>query len=314
MEAGLPEPPVPADADLRDFAFMPLDVHRLRDSDLAATASAEEFRAAVLLWCAAWHQLPAGSLPSDDRVLASLVGFGRGEKAIEAWKQVKEVALDGFFLCNDGRLYHGVIAEKACESWQRKRESSERREAHRAKMGAWRAKKASPDGTPAPEKSVTVTAESREPSRDDTVTSLTGTGTVTGTGIKKEEHIPASGDAEASAGQPEKWRRHTYPEAFERFWAVYPRPANKLDAHRAWSRAVKHAASRADNPEGRPPAEIGAEAIQKAAEAFAQARKGDDPQYIPHAATWLNKGGWEAVPAKGSAKRPAGYVPMGVGG
>src|SRR5262249_39444810 len=38
-----PMPPVPADLDLRDFPFMPLDVLRLRDSDLATLASGDEF-------------------------------------------------------------------------------------------------------------------------------------------------------------------------------------------------------------------------------------------------------------------------------
>ena len=51
-ENTLPDPLVPAEVDLRDFAFMPLHVVRLRDSGLTAKASGDEFRAAVLLWCA----------------------------------------------------------------------------------------------------------------------------------------------------------------------------------------------------------------------------------------------------------------------
>jgi hypothetical protein len=49
----LKPPPIPSDVDLRDFPFMPLDVLRLRDSDLATLTTGEEFKAAVLLWCAA---------------------------------------------------------------------------------------------------------------------------------------------------------------------------------------------------------------------------------------------------------------------
>ena len=70
-ENELPEPLVPADVDLRDFQYMPLDVVRLRDSSLAAKASGEEFRAAVLLWYVSWHQKPPASLPDDDEELAS---------------------------------------------------------------------------------------------------------------------------------------------------------------------------------------------------------------------------------------------------
>ncbi|WP_236577873.1 YdaU family protein [Burkholderia glumae] len=63
---------------------MPLDVVRLRDSDIAALSSADEFRSAVMLWCASWHQVPAASLPDDDRVLAQLAGYGR---VVTEWKR-----------------------------------------------------------------------------------------------------------------------------------------------------------------------------------------------------------------------------------
>ena len=71
--AGILDPLTPQDCDLRDFSFMPLDVVRLRDSTLAIKATGEEFRAAVLLWCASWHQMPAGSLPDDDAELATFL-------------------------------------------------------------------------------------------------------------------------------------------------------------------------------------------------------------------------------------------------
>jgi uncharacterized phage protein (TIGR02220 family) len=90
---------------------MPLDTVRLLDSDLVALSTGEEFKAAVLLWCKAWQQVPASSLPDDDRILASLSGAGA------RWKRIREVALRGFEKCADGRLYHPVIAEKAIEAW-----------------------------------------------------------------------------------------------------------------------------------------------------------------------------------------------------
>lgn len=110
-------PLTPADCDLRDFQFMPLDVVRLRDSDIAVMVTGEEFRSAVMLWCAAWHQVPAGSLPNDDRSLSSLAGYGR---AVGEWLKVKEGALRGWIECSDRRLYHPVVCEKARESWDSK--------------------------------------------------------------------------------------------------------------------------------------------------------------------------------------------------
>jgi hypothetical protein len=113
----LPEPLTPPDCDLRDFAFMPLDVARLRDSDLAALESPEACWAAVLLWCASWHQVPAASLPDDDRVLSKIAGYGR---VLKEWTVVREAALRGWIKCADARLYHPVVAEKAVESWKAK--------------------------------------------------------------------------------------------------------------------------------------------------------------------------------------------------
>ncbi len=110
-------PLVPADVDLRDFAYMPLDVQRLRDSQFTATVKPEEFRAGLLLWCAAWHQVPAGSLPDDDMQLAKLAGYGYG---LKDWRKVKHGALYGWTKCSDGRLHHKIAAEKALESWESK--------------------------------------------------------------------------------------------------------------------------------------------------------------------------------------------------
>lgn len=119
-----PAPPlVGPEVDLRNFLFMPIDVVRLRDSGIAVCTTGDEFRAAVLLWCAAWHQLPAASLPNDDASLAQFTGYGRD---IKGWKKIKRGAMRGWVKCNDGRLYHPVVAEKAIESWKKKQEQRSR--------------------------------------------------------------------------------------------------------------------------------------------------------------------------------------------
>lgn len=131
-----PAPLTPADCDLRDFAFMPVDAVRLRDSDFAALSSAEGFRAGLLLWLASWHQVPAASLPDDDVTLARLAGFGR---ELDAWRAVKVEAIRGFFKCADGRLYHPVIAEKARAAHEAKKAQRERTEAARKARAARKA-------------------------------------------------------------------------------------------------------------------------------------------------------------------------------
>ena len=119
------EPLTPADCELTDFPFMPLHVARLRDSDLAAYIEPEACWYAVLLWAASWHQIPAASLPDDDRVLAKLCGLGRD---IATFQKVRDGALHGFVKCSDGRLYHPVVAEQANEAWARKRGYRERKD------------------------------------------------------------------------------------------------------------------------------------------------------------------------------------------
>ena len=129
-------PLVPAHVDLRDFSYMPLDVVRLRDSKLVSHTTGEGFRCAVLLWCVAWHQIPAGSLPDDDLQLAQYAGFGR---VVKEWKKLKTEALHGWLLCDDGRWYHPTVAEKALEAWTERLKQQYRTECARIKKAAQRA-------------------------------------------------------------------------------------------------------------------------------------------------------------------------------
>ncbi len=119
-EQQLPEPMVPEDCDLADFAFMPLDVARLRDSDLAANETPEACWAAVLLWSAAWHQVPAGSMPDNDAWIAKQAGYALRGRIDPKWKRVREGAMHGWVLCSDGRYHHPVVAEKARDAWASK--------------------------------------------------------------------------------------------------------------------------------------------------------------------------------------------------
>jgi hypothetical protein len=106
-------PLTPADCDLRDFAFMPVDVRRLLASETWITGSGEARAAAMSLWLESWHQVPAGSLPDNDRMLAHLA-------QCSGWKKVRDHVLRGWVKADDGRLYHPVVAEKALEAWLEK--------------------------------------------------------------------------------------------------------------------------------------------------------------------------------------------------
>jgi len=219
----LPVPLVHANLDLRDFPYMPLDVVRLRDSDLAAAATAEEFRAAVLLWCASWHQIPAGSLPDEDIVLSRLAGFGR---AVNEWREHKTGALKNWIKCLDGRLYHPTVSSKANEAWEAKQKQRERTAAARAARLSQQPSsvQTGPSGNVPADVTTTVT---------ENVTSSNGR-----EGNRRESTSLTIEDNDKPSGPKRVRTRHKYSDEFERFWQAYPTDANmgKLEAWQEWIR------------------------------------------------------------------------------
>ncbi|WDZ97959.1 hypothetical protein Herbaro_09315 [Herbaspirillum sp. WKF16] len=115
--ADLPQPLTPADCDLTGYRFMPLDVVRLKGSELASSYTPEACWAAMLLWCASWQHVPAGAIPDNDKWIADQAGYSQRGKIDRAWKGVRDGALHGWVKCSDGLLYHPVVAEKALEGW-----------------------------------------------------------------------------------------------------------------------------------------------------------------------------------------------------
>lgn len=112
MEDIAPPPFLSSDIDLSKLDGFMLDTVRLLGSELVAISTGDEFKAAVLLWCRAWKQRPACSLPNDERILASFAGV-----PVAKWKKVRAVAMRGFIRCSDGRWYHKVLAEDAKRAW-----------------------------------------------------------------------------------------------------------------------------------------------------------------------------------------------------
>lgn len=125
-------PLVPADCDLQNFARMPLAVGRLLSSDTWIEAAKDPRLGHVLvsLWCEAWRQVPAGSLPAVDATLYRLSMCPTERE----WSRVRDRALAGWVRCADGRLYHPVVCEMALEGWLEKLGA-------RHKAGAGNAKK-----------------------------------------------------------------------------------------------------------------------------------------------------------------------------
>lgn len=105
--------------------------------------------------------------------------------------------------------------------------------------------------------------------------------TASGESAPKEDHQEEDQDQELLLSPDGPSESPVYEETFEAFWGVYPRHVGRIAAEKAWGKAMRKA---------------GAVVVLEGAR-----RLRDDPnlpaqQFVPHPATWLNRGGWEDEP------------------
>jgi len=117
----LPEPLTGPEIDCTGLSSFMLNTERLLGSELVASFSHEVIGAALLLWCRAWKQRPAASLPDDDRILASFAKL-----PLKRFRRLREEVLHGFIKCSDGRLYHRVLADEAIIAFDRRMKHREK--------------------------------------------------------------------------------------------------------------------------------------------------------------------------------------------
>lgn len=109
------EPLTPADCDLQSYGWFALHYKRLRRSGWWLHASDTAKALSIDLWCEAYEQIPAASLPNDDFFLSDQCGYGRRDLAM--WLKVKEEVMKPWVLCADGRWYHPTLAQVAIIAW-----------------------------------------------------------------------------------------------------------------------------------------------------------------------------------------------------
>lgn len=264
----LPDPMTPPDCDLRGSEYMPLHGHKLFSSTLYSESTDAEFRAALRLWWSAWQQCPAGSLPNSDAALALAADYGRD---VKGWQKVKKIALHGFVLCSDGRLYHPVLCEVAINSFSLRLRSDLKRDADRERLQRWRdaRKKRIPHGDGngrgnGDETRFTAVSETADETHVETP-SETGTNAVEEKKKRREE---------GSTPKPPRGRVSDEDPAFAEFWAGYPRKDDKGHARSAWARALRKASA------------------EEIVAGLRRYRFRDEPQFMPLPATWLNGERW----------------------
>ena len=101
---------------------------------------------------------------------------------------------------------------------------------------------------------------------------------------RTEQEITAQ-KVSSSKTDPPKTKTNSYPEAFERWYAIYPRKAGKFKACEAWKKAIKI---------------VDAETLERQTAEFAKSPMGNtsERKYIKHASVWLNGRHWEDEPSE----------------
>jgi hypothetical protein len=79
-------------------------------SDTWALAAPDERPWLFMLWATAWQQTPCGSMPSDSKLICARLGL-----SAKQFSKSSEVLLRGWWLADDGRLYHDTIANRVLD-------------------------------------------------------------------------------------------------------------------------------------------------------------------------------------------------------
>jgi hypothetical protein len=121
-------PPYAADTRAKGWRFE-LDHERIRQSDTWALTPKHLRPWLLLLWMVSWEQVPCGSLPNDDALIAA-----RLEMDLEEFMPARTALLRGWWLAADGRLYHDTVT-------QRVKAMQDAKDVERKRKAEWRARK-----------------------------------------------------------------------------------------------------------------------------------------------------------------------------
>lgn len=192
----LAEPPYPADTRAKGWRFE-LDLERIEQSDTWALAPAELRPWLLMLWAIAWKQVPCGSLPDDDQLIAVRIGMKAAQFA-----KTRAILMRGWWKAVDGRLYHTTMTTRVLEMMGVKDKERQRKADYRKRKDAEEAAGQNGDGhgkDPGQDRDVpslshgTSTGQNGDGHGSDPGNDDTGTGTGTRTGLLKDSVANATG-------------------------------------------------------------------------------------------------------------------------
>lgn len=117
-----PKPiPYPGDTQCKGWRFE-VGTEQIGKSETWLRARTGYVRAhLLLLWTEAWEQKPCGSLPNDDELIGLLLGMEP-----EDFAKHRAVLMRGWWVAEDGRLYHDTIVERVLDMIHKRMSNAER--------------------------------------------------------------------------------------------------------------------------------------------------------------------------------------------
>ena len=85
--------------------------------------------ALLMMWMAAWLHVPCGSMPADDAVIRS-----KCRVPVAMWPRLRDVLMRGWWMADDGRMYHDTISARVLEMLEYRRKTAERVAKHKLAM------------------------------------------------------------------------------------------------------------------------------------------------------------------------------------
>lgn len=155
--------PYPPDTRAKGWRFE-LDLERIERSDTWALTPAELRPWLLMLWSTAWQQEPCGSLPANDELIAARIGM-----KTSVFTKNRDKLMRGWWLADDGRLYHTTIVTRV-------QEMLAAREKERSRKAGQRERKKAGE--------VPELSHGTDDGQPEDSTRSHGTGTGTGTGSK----------------------------------------------------------------------------------------------------------------------------------
>lgn len=121
--------PYPADTRAKGWRFE-IDYEKVNQSDtwdLAAEVPMAQ-PALLMMWLMAWAQVPCGSMPNDESVIRAKCRIPQ-----KMWASLSPILMRGWWLAEDGRLYHDTIIDRVLEMLECRRKNAARVATHAAK-------------------------------------------------------------------------------------------------------------------------------------------------------------------------------------